>query len=307
MEVDLDLVRAQGLDRLIELDLAALDLDACGGSAIGDVARGHRTVELQGLGRLADEDDLEVAHLGADALGFLATLEVLSLQRLTLRFEVGDVVLGGAQRLLLRQQEVAGVTGLHLHHVAQLTELGHALQQDDVHRHDCVLRLGDEVGQERQETRALDRLGEFALLLGRHRRDAARHDLAALRDEALQKAHVLVVDLRRIGAGERAALAAAREGTALGAHSSSPTAATGAMASSPKRGRSRRGGRSPQRSPRSPPGRSDFSALRSMMAEGPSSSASTRTVRKRMMSSLIDIVRSISFTAADGASMLSRV
>src|SRR5882672_9503841 len=277
MEVDLDLVRAQGLDRLIELDLAALDL--------------------------------EVAHLGADALGFLATLEAQNLERLTLRFEVGDVVLGGAQRLLLRQQEVAGVTGLHLHHVAHLTELGHALQQDDVHRHDCVLRLGDEVGQERQETRALDRLGEFALLLGRHRRDAARHDLAALRDEALQKAHVLVVDLGRIGAGERAALAAAREGTALGAHSSSPgtMAATGAPPSSPKRGRSRRGGRSPQRSPRSPPGRSAFSALRIMMAEGPSSSASTRTVRKRMMSSLIDIVRSISFTAADGASMLSRV
>src|SRR6185312_13006784 len=49
--------------------------------------------------------------------------------------------------------------------------------------------LGDQVGQQRQEAGALDRLGELALLLGRDRRDAARHDLAALRDEALQQAH----------------------------------------------------------------------------------------------------------------------
>src|ERR1700755_2177908 len=72
--------------------------------------------------------------------------------------------------------------------------------------------LRDQVRQERQEAGALDRLGELALLLGRDRGDAARHDLAALRDEALQQAHVLVVDLRRIGAGERAGLAAAGEG-----------------------------------------------------------------------------------------------
>src|SRR5262245_54454564 len=116
--------------------------------------------------------------------------------------------------------------------------------------------LGDQVGQEAQEAGALDRLRELALLLGRHRRDTARHDLAALRNEALQQPHVLVVDLGRVRAGERAALAAAREGTTLGAHSSSP--GTPAGSSSPKRGRSRRGGRSlqPPRSGRSAPGRS---------------------------------------------------
>ena len=77
MEVDLDLVRAERLDRLVELDLAALDLDAGGGGAVGDVARGDRAVELQRLGGLADEGDLEVAHLGGDSLGLLAALEVL--------------------------------------------------------------------------------------------------------------------------------------------------------------------------------------------------------------------------------------
>src|SRR5215813_14110635 len=69
----------------------------------------------------------------------------------------------------------------------------------------------DHIGQEPQETRALDRLRELALLLGRHRGDAAWHDLAALGHVALQQAGVLVIDLRRIGTGEWAGLAAAEE------------------------------------------------------------------------------------------------
>src|SRR5712671_2563328 len=63
------------------------------------------------------------------------------------------------------------------------------------------------VGQEAEIAGALDRLRQLALLLGRDRGDAARHDLAALGDEALQQLHVLVVDLRRVGPGERAGLA----------------------------------------------------------------------------------------------------
>src|SRR5690348_2256952 len=78
-------------------------------------------------------------------------------------------------------------------------------------------RLADHVGQGTEEARALDRLRELALLLGRHRGDAGGHDLAALGDVTLQQLHVLVVDLRRIGARERAGLAAAEEGTARAA------------------------------------------------------------------------------------------
>src|SRR5690606_15046379 len=63
------------------------------------------------------------------------------------------------------------------------------------------------VGHDADEARPLDRPCQFTLLLGRHRGDAARHDLAALRNVALQQPHVLVVDGRRIGAGERAGLA----------------------------------------------------------------------------------------------------
>src|SRR5262245_4890706 len=60
--------------------------------------------------------------------------------------------------------------------------------------------LGDQVGQQPQEAGALDRLGELTLLLGGDRRNAARHDLAALGNEALQQPDVLVVDIGRVGA-----------------------------------------------------------------------------------------------------------
>eukprot|EP01040_Poterioochromonas_malhamensis_P021176 gene21177-25483_t len=63
---------------------------------------------------------------------------------------------------------------------------------------------------------ALDRLAQFALLLGGHRSDAARHDLAPFGHETLQQAHILVIDLGRALARERAALAAAEKRTGHG-------------------------------------------------------------------------------------------
>src|ERR1700761_9846982 len=70
---------------------------------------------------------------------------------------------------------------------------------------------GQDVRQQGQEAGPLDGDGELALLLGGHRGDPARHDLAALAQEARQQAHVLVVDLRRVRARERAGLATAIE------------------------------------------------------------------------------------------------
>src|SRR5260221_14502348 len=90
--------------------------------------------------------------------------------------------------------------------------------------------LLDQVGQERQIARPLDRAGELALLLGGDRGDPARHDLAPLGNEALQQLHVLVVDLGRIRARERAGLPPPEEWTATAAacasaagHATSPS------------------------------------------------------------------------------------
>src|SRR5260370_1018038 len=67
----------------------------------------------------------------------------------------------------------------------------------------------DHVRQQPKKPRALDRLGELALFLCRDGGNAARNNLAALRHEPLQELDVLVVDRRRIGAGEWTALAPA--------------------------------------------------------------------------------------------------
>src|SRR4051795_7628510 len=138
----------------------------------------------------------------------------------------------------------------------------------------------DHVRQQAQETRALDGAGEFALLLGGYRGDAARHDLAALGNVAHQQLGILVVDLRRVRTREWAGLAAAEKRTACTGISHDSYSSAGVSASS----RGRRGPRSPRkpppsRSPRKPPSRSprkpprssrsrSRSTLRSM-AEGP--------------------------------------
>src|SRR5262249_55961688 len=137
---------------------------------------------------------------------------------------------------------------------------------------------------------------------GGHRGDAARHDLAALGDVTHQQLGILVVDLRRVGARERAALATAEKRTACTGFSHGSYSSSVVVVSASSRGR--RGPRSPRkpppsrsprnpppsrsprkppsRSPRKPPPRSSRSRSRSalrIIADGPSSCSSTRTLR----------------------------
>src|SRR3954463_5954010 len=151
--------------------------------------------------------------------------------------------------------------------------------------------LANDVGQQAEETRALDGARELTLLLGGDGRDAARHDLAALGYVTHQQLGILVVDLRRVRTRERAGLAAAEKRTACTSFSHDSYSSVAAASSS----RGRRGPRSPRkpppsrsprkppsRSPRNPPPRSSRSRSRSafrIIAEGPSSCSSTRTVR----------------------------
>src|SRR3954449_6010217 len=164
--------------------------------------------------------------------------------------------------------------------------------------------LANDVGQQAQEPRALDGAGKLTLLLRGHRGDAARHDLAALGDVAHQELGVLVVDLRSIRARERAALATTEKRatcTSFSHCSYSPSVVVVVVSAS---SRGRRGPRSPRkplsrspprkppsrsprkpppsRSPRKPPPRSSRSRSRSVLriiADGPSSCSSTRTLR----------------------------
>src|ERR1700709_1077355 len=161
--------------------------------------------------------------------------------------------------------------------------------------------LTNDVRQQTEETRALDGARELTLLLGGDGGDAARHDLAALGHVPHQQLGILVIDLRRIRTRERAGLAAAEKRTACTSFSHDSYSSTAGVAASSSRGR--RGPRSPRkpppspprkpppsrsprkppsRSPRKPPPRSSRSRSRSalrIIAEGPSSCSSTRTVR----------------------------
>src|SRR5690606_37388970 len=141
--------------------------------------------------------------------------------------------------------------------------------------------------EQAEKARPLDRLGEFALLLAVNRCDAARDDLAALGHEALQQPDVLIVDGGRVGARERAGLAATEERTARTAattagalrgrvHGTGPSFAGSPLWS---RGRSLRSLRSPRsRSPRSPRRRSSRDDRACIIADGPSSIVSIRMV-----------------------------
>src|SRR6266481_9741341 len=102
--------------------------------------------------------------------------------------------------------------------------------------------LANDVRQQTEETRALDGAREFALLLGGHGGDAARHDLAALGHVTHQQLGILVVDLRRIRTREWAGLAAAEKRTACTSFGHDSYSSTTASTSS----RGRRGPRSPR-------------------------------------------------------------
>src|SRR6185312_6956049 len=93
-------------------------------------------------------------------------------------------------------------------------------------------QLANDVGKQAEEARTLHGARELALLLGGHCRDAAWHDLAALGDVTHQQLGILVVDLRRIGARERAGLAAAEKRTACTSFSHDSYSSAGVSASS---------------------------------------------------------------------------
>ena len=108
--------------------------EAAGCDRIGDVARGDRAVKLAAVAGLAHQRRRSCRR--ASRPTFSASLLRSRLRASSCAFwrlEIFAVGLGGAQRLLLRQQEVAGKAVLHLHLVAHLAELLDAFEQDHLH------------------------------------------------------------------------------------------------------------------------------------------------------------------------------
>src|SRR5262245_33599252 len=125
-----DAVLADLLDRLLELDLPAVELDPLGLDQVGDLGRRHRAEELALLAdvRLHLEPqrlepallDPERLQLARHPLGHHALLVL----------DLAHVALGGERRLPLRDEVVVRVPGLDAHHLARLAQARDRLAQD---------------------------------------------------------------------------------------------------------------------------------------------------------------------------------
>src|SRR5438067_1629149 len=86
-----DLVRAERLERLVEIDLVAIDHDAAAAECVGNVLGGDRAVELAALADLHAHRQRGAADPLRGDLGFLTLA-------LALLLATGDVVLPGPVR-----------------------------------------------------------------------------------------------------------------------------------------------------------------------------------------------------------------
>src|SRR5690606_39747246 len=108
-----------------------------------------RAVELAGFaGRAHSDKALAVERLG-DLGGFLPALEVACLELGALALELLLVGFVGAQRLALRQQEVARVAVPDFYRLAHLAEAGNAFEKNDFHGSVLSMPQGGEIARRR--------------------------------------------------------------------------------------------------------------------------------------------------------------
>ena len=135
-EVDRGLVLADFLERVRELDLRALELDAAVGldrrEDVGDADRAVEALAVHGVRR---DGDLELVELLRD---LERGLLLLGGAGGALGLELLQAALGGLgcdRREPLREEEVAGVAGGDLDDLAGLAELLHVVHEHDFNLH----------------------------------------------------------------------------------------------------------------------------------------------------------------------------
>ena len=133
MQRDDDLVQTDGLDRMVQFNLVAVQGEAVGGDDFSNVAGRNRTVELTGFTSRTDDDEAFAIKLFGNGQGFILAFEILGLKLGALAFELLLVGFIGAQGLALWQQEVTGIAVLDLYNVAHLAEAANAFQKNDFH------------------------------------------------------------------------------------------------------------------------------------------------------------------------------
>ena len=131
-------VRAERLDRLVELDLAPVDADPAGlPDRVGDVGRRDRPVQPV----LGARPPLDREHRAVERVRHVARLVValglVAAALLRLALHLGDAGVGRRLGQLPRAEVIAHVAGGDLDHVALAAELLDVLEQDRLCRLAC--------------------------------------------------------------------------------------------------------------------------------------------------------------------------
>ena len=200
VQPDPHLVRADGLDRVTDLDPPPVELGAAGlAHGRGDVGRADRPEQAAAAARPPPHPHVQALELGRHHLRVLQAADLPGrpgpLDQLDLLLRTA----GPGHREAARDQVVTAVTGRHVHDVTRGAETAHFLGEDELHR--CTTHLPyslarrARVRQQRHLAGVLDRRRDVPLVAGAVTGHPPGADLAAVRDVLAEQAGVLVVDV----------------------------------------------------------------------------------------------------------------
>ena len=126
-------VQTQCLDRCGQNNAATVDLEALSDQAIGNVMCLDRSVKLQIVTCLTDQDDVCTLDAFTGFFRVAAAIGVACFTLCTFGLELRDIILAGPQSLALWNQKIAGMTRAHGDNVTHLAQFLDALQKNDVH------------------------------------------------------------------------------------------------------------------------------------------------------------------------------
>ena len=141
VQLDRHVELAERLERLVELDLAAVDGEALGLERLGHVTGGDRAEEVVVLAHLAGELERDAGDLAGQDLRLAFLLGGAAHGRSLHLLDHVLVALGGLDGQTAGQQEIASVAVCDLHHVAAMAQFLDVFFQDDFHCCDSNLRM----------------------------------------------------------------------------------------------------------------------------------------------------------------------
>src|SRR5439155_2304754 len=225
-----DLVTADSLDRLRQLELAPVDPDPLRlPDPVGDVRRSHRAEEGAGLAGLDVEPELCAFQLLHQLLGLLEALGLVPRTAGCELLELGHPAGCGGLGEPPRQQVVAREARGDVDELAAEPDLLDVLSEDDLHRRltlpvavapvatvaaavRALLAALRDVRQQRHLACPLHRHGDLPLVAPAGTGDPARADLPLLGDVAPELVRVLPVDVHDLVSAEPTVLLPDRAG-----------------------------------------------------------------------------------------------